>query len=165
MIPDWVEDRLADVAESYCPDGYENNDGGYGSLTVYPAEGIGELEHYDHYEDAKDMPVGEAELPRKLRRQLKKLGVAEITAHFDGSNDSGQIEEFEVLPMPVEIDRVLQDQIEDLLVNLLPDGWEVNEGSYGTFTIDVDSGTITIEAASRLIAESEANITRWKWRD
>src|SRR5438045_1072944 len=34
-LPRWVEDKLRDVAEGYCPDGYEDNEGGYGTLTVY----------------------------------------------------------------------------------------------------------------------------------
>src|SRR5947208_1954031 len=29
LLPRWVEDQLRDVAEGCCPDGYENNDGGY----------------------------------------------------------------------------------------------------------------------------------------
>src|SRR3954453_8791187 len=35
-VPGWAEAKLRDVAEGYCPDGYENDAGGYGSLTVFP---------------------------------------------------------------------------------------------------------------------------------
>src|SRR5262245_2756703 len=48
-LPDWVEDKLRDVAEDYCPEGYENNDGGFGTLTVYPGPGLAEREHNDSY--------------------------------------------------------------------------------------------------------------------
>jgi hypothetical protein len=164
-VPKWAEDRLCDVAESYCPDGYENNDGGYGTLTLYPAEGTAEREHCDWYEDAEDMPVADARLPKRLHQQLQKLGVVEITARFDGSGDSGQIEEFEALPVDVEIPDALRERIEDLLGGLLPGGWEINEGSYGTFTVDVESGDITTEAAGRITSDSETDIVRWKWRD
>ena len=31
-----LEDKLCEVAEGYCPQGYENNDGGYGTLYSQP---------------------------------------------------------------------------------------------------------------------------------
>ncbi len=163
-VPKWAEDRLCELAECYCPAGYQDNDGGYGTLTLYPSEGIAEREHCDWNEDAEDMPVNDGRLPKRLHRQLQKLGVVEITARFDGSGDSGQIEDFEVLPMNVLIDDALRDRIEDLLVRLLPAGWEINDGSFGTFTVDAESGDITAEAASRFTNDSETEVVRWKWR-
>jgi hypothetical protein len=51
-LPTGVGHRFRDVAESYCPDGYENEDGGYGCLTVFPFAGLAELEHTDRHETA-----------------------------------------------------------------------------------------------------------------
>src|SRR5438270_91877 len=43
--PEWLDDALEHAAEGYCPDGYENGTGGYGSLTIYPMQGLATLEH------------------------------------------------------------------------------------------------------------------------
>jgi hypothetical protein len=37
----------------------------------------------------------------------------------------------------------------DAVFDLLPGGWEINEGSYGTITIDVASASITVEHNER----------------
>lgn len=163
-IPDLAERRLSDLAEEYCPPGYQNDMGGYGTLTIYPAEGLAELEHCDYYEDTEDMQVGDAEVPEAILSQLKEFRVSRLTAHFDGYGDSGQFEDIDVLPEGIEIDHDLREQIEDFLVDLLPGGWEINDGSFGSFTIDVESGELTPDAYGRVTEESEPKFTRWKWR-
>src|SRR4051812_30175338 len=77
-LPRSLEDRLRDVAEGYCPDGYENNEGGYGALIVYPALGLAELEHRDRYEDAEEMDARAATLPEEIRLRLSRLGITRV---------------------------------------------------------------------------------------
>jgi hypothetical protein len=159
-----LEDKLCDVAEGYCPDGYENNDGGYGCLTVHVAEGLAEQEHTDRYEDTEDMDVGTAELPEGLRERLSRLGVTAVTAEFDGYGDSGQFEGLAAEPRGAVLDRQLSDALEDFLFGLLPGGWENNEGGYGDFAVDAASGRVQASAYWRVDKDSETKFTRWKWR-
>ena len=63
-VPDWIEDKLRDLAEWYCPDGYGNDDGGYGTLTVYLSAGLAELEHTDRYADSENMEPPRRPCPR-----------------------------------------------------------------------------------------------------
>src|SRR5262245_5142695 len=100
-VPRELDDLLRSVAENYCPDGYEHNDGGYGSLTIYPFEGLAELEHTDCYVDEVDAEVRVPPLPARLRRRLSRLGITTVTARFDGYGDSGQIEELVAQPEAV----------------------------------------------------------------
>ena len=114
-IPEWVERRLAELGEGYCPEGYANNDGGYGQLTIFPSEGFAELEHYDKYEDSEAMDAGGARLPPALRERLAQLGVRRIVARFDGYGDSGQFEEMVVTPEGIELGGDVEDQVDSFL--------------------------------------------------
>src|SRR5207249_1211067 len=103
-VPQGIEVRLRQIAEAYCPDGYENNDGGYGSLTVYPDLGVAERAHRDRYEDMEGMKTQAMRLPASLRQRLAKWGILRITAHFDGCGDSGQIDDLTVEPEGISLD-------------------------------------------------------------
>jgi hypothetical protein len=163
-LPDWIDAWLCKLAEGYFPEGYANDAGGHGSLTVYPASGLAELEHFDRSEGTEAMEAGAAPLPRRLRQRLSRLGVTRVTATFDGYGDSGQIEDLTAEPDNVAIDDGLRSELEDFLLDQLPGGWEINEGSYGDFTVDVASGTVEADASWRTEEESEARLTRWGWR-
>ncbi len=164
QVPAWIENALHDVAEGYCPDGYEDNEGGYGFLTIYPFLGLASLNHYDRYEDAQDMDLASVPLPEELRQQLAALGVHRITASFDGCGDSGQFDPQEVEPERIEVDDGLQEELEDFLLEQLPGGWEINEGSFGRFVVDVSSGQVTVDAYYRTELDDDGQQTRWKWR-
>jgi hypothetical protein len=160
-----LEDRLCAVAEAYCPDGYANNEGGYGSLTLYPAHGLAELEHYDRYEDTEEMDAAVAALPAGLRQGLSRRGVRTVMALFDGYGDSGQLDELTVAPDNVELNTALKDKLEAFLLGQLPGGWEINEGSFGSFTVEVATGRVVLDGSWRTEEESEARVTRWRWRN
>jgi hypothetical protein len=160
----WVEGQLRKVAEGYCPDGCANDDGGYGNLTVYPALGLAALEHCDRYEDTEAMNVTAAPLPEGLRQRLGQLSVRQVTAHFDGYGDSGQIEHFEVEPENVALDDALQWELEAFLLAHLPGGWEINAGSFGDFTVEVASGSVAVEATTRIDQDADPQVARWTWR-
>jgi hypothetical protein len=163
-VPAWVQDKLLVVAEGYCPDGYENNEGGYGSLTVFPFAGLAQLEHYDRQEDTEPMDAGPARLPAPLRRRLSALGVTAVTAHFDGYGDSGAIDGFSVEPGTAVLGADLEGALEDFLLGRLPGGWQDNEGCYGEFAIDVQGSTVEAEAWWRVEKDADVRLTRWSWR-
>ncbi len=164
FITDHDRDWVCEVAENYCPDGYEINEGGYGLLIIHPSEGLAQLEHWERYEDTEDMEVPSRRLPARLRRQLRQLGLTTVTAQFDGSGDSGQFYALDVEPSSVTLADQLQNQLEDFFADLLAPGWENNAGSFGDFTVDVATGTVVGSASWRVEQDSEAQITRWKWR-
>jgi len=157
------EDLLRDLAENYCPAGYENNEGGYGTLTIHPFLGLAELEHSQRYQDTEDMGIGTRSLPEPLQQRLAQLGVTDITAHFNGYGDSGEMEDLTVEPSNVQIEDGLREELENFLLEQLPGGWEINEGSFGDFVIDVSEGQVALDASWRT-EQSEDSVTRWKWR-
>jgi hypothetical protein len=126
---------------------------------------------------AKEQAEREARLPRNkqaLFAVLRAAGVTHVTVDFDGYGDSGQIEDIafrnadtnnsvpagEVVleadsygepPTPKIFD--VRSAIELLVYELLEDdhgGWELNEGSFGTFTFDVAEGAITLDYNERV---------------
>jgi hypothetical protein len=105
---------------------------------------------------------------------LAAAGLTLVVVTFDGSSDSGQIENIEAKigdeiaalpPGPVEIaaatwgkaepERTMmsvRDAIEQLAFDFLQDshgGWEDNDGAYGDFTFDVAERTITLDYNER----------------
>lgn len=111
---------------------------------------------------------------------LAEAGIHSLTVGFDGSGDSGQIDDIEAwLPGPEKIpfpsnrkldlasslpgnppvEMTLQDAIETLAYNYLEDthyGWENNDGAYGSFVFDVPARTISLEHNERY---TEVNTT------
>jgi ABC-type uncharacterized transport system permease subunit len=77
--------------------------------------------------------------------------VANIEAAYSGYGDSGAIDGLQYrdktgsrvdrtsLPTPVI------EQLENVLYEFLPAGFEINDGGQGTLTLDVQTGKITIQ--------------------
>ncbi len=106
---------------------------------------------------------------------LNAAGVTRVAIEFEGSGDSGQMEqatafsgEEETVPFPkacIEITRVdfnegkdtreevsLRDAIETIAYELLEQthgGWENGEGGSGTFTFDVAGQSVTLDYDER----------------
>jgi Family of unknown function (DUF6878) len=104
---------------------------------------------------------------------LAEAGIRCVTVEYDGSGDSGQIENVEAwnagnerIPFPSPFivrlisedpDRLpsptsLEGSVENLAWDYLEerhDGWENNDGGFGTFVFDVPSRTITLEHNER----------------
>lgn len=116
---------------------------------------------------------------------LEAHGIVLVTVSFDGSGDSGQIEDItacdknggvdlpnEGLPTPVpdpaaasgdDKPQPVSDVIETLAYDLLESehgGWENNDGAYGEFRFDVAERKITLECNIR-ISSSEYSETTW----
>jgi len=110
---------------------------------------------------------------------LAAAGVESFDVPFDGGGDSGQIEgvdlQDEFLNMEIEgefSDGQIWDEktkktvykvskkitVEKLVENICYDvlelaspGWEINEGSYGTFTFDVKEREVRLDLNARII--------------
>lgn len=101
--------------------------------------------------------------------------IAKVTVAFDGYGDSGQIESIDAigkdgvsreLPAtsitirrarwgeaePASEEMTVAESVERLAYDLLGGahpGWEINDGSYGSFIFDVAAGTITLDCNLR----------------
>ena len=110
---------------------------------------------------------------------LAAAGVKSFDVSFDGGGDSGQLEgvdlEDKFLNMEIEgefsdgqiwdektkkvVDKVSKKiTVEKLVENICYDvlelaspGWEINEGSYGTFTFDVKEREVRLDFNARII--------------
>jgi hypothetical protein len=106
---------------------------------------------------------------------LAGAGIVTVTVEFDGYGDSGQIESIDAigkdgmsreLPAtwitirrarwgeaePASEEMTVAEAVERLAYDLLGGahpGWEINDGSYGTFVFDVAAGAITLNCNVR----------------
>lgn len=105
---------------------------------------------------------------------LAAAGITSILIRFDGSGDSGQIEEIDVLAgdklasfpaekvviqradwgatEPERVESSVNDAVETLVYAFLEEthgGWENNEGAYGEFTFNIAERTITLDYNER----------------
>jgi hypothetical protein len=85
---------------------------------------------------------------------------------FNGGGDSGDIDDtiyFDNGRSRVGDFGKLEDYLYDMLQNALP-GWEINDGSQGTFTIDLGEGTIGLALGiNSTEMESAGTIARFKF--
>lgn len=120
---------------------------------------------------------------------LEQEGIATFEVEFDGSGDSGQIESISLdkkllgrkiegckvkngsrydpvtkTSSPVwEHDVTLQSLIEGVCYDILEDnfgGWEINDGSYGTFSFDVKKRKASLTMNERIM---EVNTNEYKF--
>lgn len=117
---------------------------------------------------------------------LKEKKVKEFTVSFDGSGDSGQIEDIslsdKILNAPVDGIKVsagiqysggtatqlyeeakyIRDVIDGVCYKVLEQvcgGWEINEGSYGEFKFDVKNRTVTLDFNERVMDVNSSEYT------
>ena len=82
---------------------------------------------------------------------LRKHRVANIEAAYSGYGDSGAIDGLQFRDAAGQrVDRasVPQDvieQLENCVYEFLPDGFEIDDGSQGTLTLDVATGRVSIQ--------------------
>ena len=77
---------------------------------------------------------------------LKKKEKSIATIGFDGAGDSGYING-EVEIGGKNYSNLINSEFEEFLYNMLSHygGWEINEGSFGRFQIDLGTGKIHLE--------------------
>jgi hypothetical protein len=120
-----------------------------------------------------------------LLAALAAAGVANLTVSFDGYGDSGQIESVDArraegseVPLSNSVTvqfRAADWDAEEAKERILPldeavewfvyemlgglhGGWEINDGAFGTVTVDVVAATITLDMNTRFIG-SEQHLT------
>ena len=73
---------------------------------------------------------------------------------FEGGGDSGYIYDSVTLNDGTRFE--ISGTLSDILYEMLPGGWEINEGSQGRFTIDLEEKTIELEYTEN-IYETQSN--------
>jgi hypothetical protein len=108
------------------------------------------LAHFHQTELAR-MEQAKNKLRNEIIPKLVQHRVANIEAAYSGYGDSGAIDgvqyrdeagmrvERTALPAPVI------EQLENVLYEFLPAGFEINDGSQGTLTIDTQTAKVTIK--------------------
>jgi hypothetical protein len=108
------------------------------------------LAHFHQTEQAR-MEDAKKRLRTEILPTLLKHHVANIEAAYSGYGDSGAIDGIQYRDEAgVRVDRAtlptpVIEQLENVLYEFLPAGFEINDGSQGTLTVDVTAGTVTIE--------------------
>jgi hypothetical protein len=81
-----------------------------------------------------------------LLPMLRFLGLELIEIPYDGMGDDGEVQAPQLTPPLTEsLPEGLLTLIESVCENMLPGGWEINEGSFGTLIIDVKAGTCHLD--------------------
>lgn len=120
-------------------------------------------------------PVDEIRARQKaaIFAALAELGVDHVAVNYDGSGNSGQIDEIlasdaanKSIPLPSDrkvrlpsadpgnpfVETTLEDAVETLAWNYLEElygGWENNDGAFGSFVFDIPSHSIKFEHNER----------------
>lgn len=97
---------------------------------------------------------------KQLCAKLRAAGVTRVTAAYSGSGDEGNVEDVTAYGPPaagrepgdsqprVRLPDATRDLVRDWVYAALEDkqsGWEINDGSSGTATVDVADGTVQFE--------------------
>jgi len=107
---------------------------------------------------------------KEVCKVLEPLGITLIEVEYDGCGDSGAVEQITFyckdkefkgnLPKtkfvslfggrgqePSQVD--IQETLDEVTCFLLPSGWEINDGSFGTLKINVNEKSVNLEHNSR----------------
>ena len=89
----------------------------------------------------------------QLLRARKDVAFVEVT--YDGCGDSGQIEEIAYLDAENQAidreDQELDDAVEEYVYGVLPEGWEINDGAFGTVKINAATKKAHVEYNGRFV--------------
>ena len=107
------------------------------------------LAHYHQTEQAR-IEQAKNRLRDVILPRLKQWGVTKIEANYSGYGDSGSIDRIDYLdsagePMNMNLVRPASDpDMENVIYEFLPSGFENNDGGQGTLTIDVSAGKVSL---------------------
>ena len=119
------------------------------------------LAHFHATEQAR-LNEAKSRLRTQIVPQLVQHRVANIEAAYSGYGDSGAIDGLQFRDAAGQrVDRasVPQDVIEQLetcVYEFLPVGFEINDGSQGTLTLDVLTGKATIQHQENYTASNDS---------
>jgi hypothetical protein len=121
----------------------------------------------DGTSEQTEREASEDETTKALIDSLENSGLypyAEI--QFDGSGDSGYIHDHISVDSGLKPSKDLTNfpQLQDYLYDMLNNygGWEINEGSYGVFTISLSMGTVTLDFTWNEYQNETVPIKTWK---
>ena len=124
------------------------------------------LAQYREHEQAR-LEAAKATLKSTIILRLKQWGVAKVKAEYSGYGDSGCINHIAYLDahdQPVNMDMVRSasdPEIERVLYEFLPSGFEINDGGQGDVYIDVQAGTVKLEHEENY-TESRVSSREWE---
>jgi len=108
------------------------------------------LAHYHQSEQAR-LERAKAKLRAEVLPALRNHRVANVEAAYSGYGDSGAIDGTQFRDAAGQrVDRTslppdMIEQLENCVYEFLPAGFEINDGSQGTLTIDVQTAKFTIQ--------------------
>ena len=108
------------------------------------------LAHYHQSEQAR-LEQAKAKLRTEILPALVQHRVANVEAAYSGYGDSGAIDGLQFRDTAGQrVDRetipaTLVEELENVLYEFLPAGFEINDGGQGTLTIDTQTGKVTIK--------------------
>ncbi len=97
------------------------------------------------------LDTAKARLKTEIIPRLKQWGIIRVRGEYSGYGDSGCIDGITYLDahdQPVNMDMVRaasHPEIENVLYEFLPAGFEINDGSQGTLTLDTQTAKVTIQ--------------------
>ena len=107
------------------------------------------IDHFVQIEQAR-MEDAKKRLRTDILPTLAKHRVANIEAAYSGYGDSGAIDGIQYRDEAgVRVDRgslptTVVEQLENVLYQFLPAGFEINDGGQGTLTIDTQTAKVTL---------------------
>ena len=108
------------------------------------------LAHYHQSEQAR-LEQAKAKLRTEILPALVQHRVANIEAAYSGYGDSGAIDGLQFRDTAGErvdresLPRNVIEELENCVYEFLPSGFEVDDGSQGTLTLDVATGRVSIQ--------------------
>ena len=119
------------------------------------------IAHYHQSEQAR-LEQAKAKLRTEILPALVQHRVASVEAAYSGYGDSGAIDGLQYRDAAGQrVDRetiptTLVEELENVLYEFLPAGFEINDGSQGTLTLDVLTGKVTIQHQENYTASNDS---------
>ena len=119
------------------------------------------LAHYHQSEQAR-LEQAKAKLRTEILPALVQHRVASVEAAYSGYGDSGAIDGLQYRDAAGQrVDRetiptTLVEELENVLYEFLPAGFEINDGSPGSLTLDVLTGKVTIQHQENYTASNDS---------
>ena len=119
------------------------------------------IAHYHQSEQAR-LEQAKTKLRTEILPALVQHRVASVEAAYSGYGDSGAIDGLQYRDAAGQrVDRetiptTLVEELENVLYEFLPAGFEINDGSQGSLTLDVLTGKVTIQHQENYTASNDS---------
>ena len=111
-------------------------------------------------ENSRELDSTENETLRKFCEEMKSEGFKLGTIQFEGSGDSGMVEDTIQLMGTTNENRSTTNEIDSLCYEMLEDfpGWEINDGSQGQFEFDFEDGRVMLDIGQNYYEDETVEI-------